>query len=282
MQIYKQYNQQELNLQYNTRIDVPDFETYLERWKTLSRVAENELYFIKDIPYGNLHRECLDVFPSGVAGSKTLLFIHGGYWQRFDKSLFYFIAGTFAKYGVTTVLMNYPLAPDATMDIIVDSCKKARHWLSDHLTRLNGDPNQIFIAGHSAGAHLAAMLLVMEKKEINRHAIKGVCLMSGLFNLLPVQLSYINDVVQMNKAMALTNSPAFLIPLQSVNLLLAVGEAETAEFKDQSNELYSNWKNKISSIEVLHLAGLHHFSIIDSIHDSNSLLHTSMRKLMDI
>jgi len=282
MQIYKQYNQQELNLQYNTRIDVPDFETYLAKWETLSRFAENELHFIKDIPYGNLHRECLDVFPSGVASSKTLLFIHGGYWQRFDKSLFYFIAGAFAQYGVTTVLMNYPLAPDASMDMIVASCKKARHWLNDNLFSLNGDPDQLFIAGHSAGAHLAAMILAMEKKEFNLPAISGVCAISGLFNLKPVQLSYINEVVQMNKSMAVKNSPAFLMAPESGNLLLAVGEAETAEFKDQSNELYCNWKNKISSIEMLQLPGLNHFSIVDSIHDSNSLLHIAMRKLMNI
>ena len=282
MQIYKQYNQEQLNLQYNIRLDVPDFETYLEKWKTLSRLAENELHFIKDLAYGNLHRECLDVFPSGVAGSKTLLFIHGGYWQRFDKSLFHFIAGAFAKYDVTTVLMNYPLAPYATMDMIVAACKKARHWLNDNLVRLNGDPNQLFIAGHSAGAHLAAMILAMEKNENSKHAIKGVCAISGLFNLMPVQLSDINDVIQMNKAMAVKNSPAFLRPPETGNLLLTVGGVETAEFKDQSNELYNNWKNKISSIEMLHLPRLHHFSIVDSIHDSNSLLHTAMRKLMNI
>jgi arylformamidase len=281
MQIYKQYNQHQLNLQYDTRLEVPDFETYLEKWKMLSRLAEKELHFIKDIPYGDLHRECFDVFPSDVAGSKTLLFIHGGYWQRFDKSLFHFIANAFSKYGVTSVLMNYPLAPYASMEVIVASCKKARHWLNDNLIRFNGDPNELFIAGHSAGAHLAAMILAMEK-EIDQPAIKGVCAISGLFNLLPIQLSNINDVVQMNKAMALKNSPAFLTPPESGNILLAVGEAETAEFKDQSNELYSNWKIKISTIEMLHLPGLHHFSIVDSIHDSNSLLHTSMRNLMNI
>jgi len=282
MQIYKQYNQEQLNLQYNIRLDVPDFETYLEKWKTLSRLAENELHFIKDLAYGNLHRECLDVFPSGVAGSKTLLFIHGGYWQRFDKSLFHFIAGAFAKYDVTTVLMNYPLAPYATMDMIVVACKKARHWLNDNLVRLNGDPNQLFIAGHSAGAHLAAMILAMEKKEIIESAIKGVCAISGLFNLIPVQLSTINDAVQMDAAMAVKNSPVFLAPPDSGNLLLAVGEAETTEFKDQSTALYSNWKNKIRSIEMLHLPGLHHLSVVDSIHDLNALLHTAMCKWMNI
>jgi arylformamidase len=282
MQLYKQYNQEQLNLQYNIRLHVPDFETYFEKWETLSRRTEKKLPIFKDIPYGDLPRECLDVFPSGLAGSKTLLFIHGGYWQRFDKSMFHFIAGAFAKYGVTTVLMNYPLAPAATMDGIVTSCQKALHWLQDNCSKMNGDANQLFIAGHSAGAHLAAMLLTKEKPGSNQPAVKGVCAISGLFNLIPVQLSNINDVVQMDKEMALKNSPAFLVPPESGNLLLAVGDAETVEFKDQSRELYGNWKNKIRSIETLPLPGLHHLSIVDSIQDSNSLLHTAMCKLMNI
>ena len=282
MQLYKQYNQEQLNLQYNTRLEVPDFKTYLEKWETLSRLTEKKLPVIKNIPYGDLSRECLDVFPSGFAGSKTLLFIHGGYWQRFDKSMFHFIAGTFANYGVTTVLMNYPLAPAATMDGIVACCQKAVYWLQDNLIKLNGDPDQLFIAGHSAGAHLAAMLLAMEKPENNQPAVKGICAISGLFNLVPIQLSNINDVVQMDNEVAVKNSPAFLIPPESGNLLLAVGEAETAEFKDQSGELHSNWKNKITSIEMLHLPGLHHFSIVDSICDSNAALHTAMCKWMNI
>jgi arylformamidase len=282
MQIYKQYSQEQLNLQFNIRLEVPGFETYLEKWEILSRLAEKKLPVTRDIPYGNLPRECLDVFPSGFAGSKTLLFIHGGYWQRFDKSMFHFIAGAFAKYGVTTVLMNYPLAPAATMDRIVASCQKAVHWLQDNCTRLNGDPDQLFIAGHSAGAHLATMIWAMEKPGSHQPAVKGICAISGLFNLIPVQLSSINDAVQMDAAMAVKNSPVFLAPPYSGNLLLAVGEAETTEFKDQSTELYSNWKNKIRSIEMLHLPGLHHLSVVDSIHDLNALLHTAMCKWMNI
>ena len=91
MFIYKKYNQQELDLQYNMRFHVPDFENSLQKWETLSRLAEKKYQLIKDIPYGNENRECLDIFPSEKQDSKTLIFIHGGYWQRFDKSNFYFI-----------------------------------------------------------------------------------------------------------------------------------------------------------------------------------------------
>ncbi len=282
MPLYKQYNQEQLDLQYNTRFHVPGFETHLQKWESLSGLAEKKLNCIKDIPYGDLPRECLDVFPSVVPGAKTLLFIHGGYWQRFDKSMFYFIADAFANYGVTTVLINYPLAPAATMDSIVACCQKAVTWLQTNLIKFNGDPKQLFIAGHSAGAHLAAMLMARQKQEDELPAIKCVCSISGLFNLIPIQLSNINDVLQMDKEMAGRNSPSFLKVPESGNLLIAVGDDETAEFKDQSRELYGNWKNKIITIEMLHLPGLNHFSIVDSIHDSNSLLHKAMCKMMNI
>lgn len=282
MHVYKQHNQEQLNLQYNTRFHVPEFETYIEKWETLSRLTEKKFQFIKDISYGEMPRECLDIFPSAVPGAKTLIFIHGGYWQRFDKSMFYFVADAFGKYGVTTVLINYPIAPAAKMDDIVASCKKAVIWLQANLIKYNGDPNQLFIAGHSAGAHLAAMLMATQKQHDGLNTIKGVCAISGLFNLIPIQLSNINDVLQMDKEMAAKNSPSFLEVPDSGNLLVAVGDDETAEFKDQSRELYDNWRIKINTIEMLQLAGLNHFSIVDSISDLNSLLHKSMCKMMNV
>ncbi len=110
MSIYKQYSQEQLDLQYNNRYHVPDFETSLSGWETLSRSAEEKYRVLKDIPYGILQRETLDVFPSPHPHSKTLVFIHGGYWQMFDKSSFHFIGGAFSRYGITTVIINYPLA----------------------------------------------------------------------------------------------------------------------------------------------------------------------------
>lgn len=282
MIIYKKYNQQELDLQYNNRFHVPDFEDYLQRWESLSRLAEKKHKVIKDIAYGNNPRECLDVFPSTIPGSKTLVFIHGGYWQRFDKSNFHFIAGAFAKYGITTALINYPLAPDVSIDQIVKSSRKAIDWLSINIEQLNGNPDQIYIAGHSAGAHLAAMMMTKEVEQSNLSFIKGICAISGLFDLIPIQLSNINEVLQMDKEIAIRNSPVFKEPVEICPLQIAVGGAETNEFLDQSRELNNKWKNKTSSVKLLEIPGLNHFSILDSIVDKESLLHQSIIKLMKI
>jgi arylformamidase len=282
MVIYKKYNKEELDLQYNNRFHVPDFEKYLQRGESLSRQTEKKYNVVKDLSYGNNPLECLDVFPSPNPGSKTLIFIHGGYWQRLDKSSFHFVAGSFADYGITTVLINYPLAPAVSMDQIVLSCRNAVSWIHKNIAQWNGDPDQIYIAGHSAGAHLATMIITNEEKQNKQNYIKGICAISGLYNLIPIQLSNINDAIQMDKEMAIRNSPAFMNPTESCPLLLTVGGEETNEFKDQSSELNNKWKSKMQSVELKTITGLNHFSIIDSVYEADAALHQSICKLMSI
>lgn len=280
MIIYKQYNQDQLDNQYNNRLHVPDFAAYIERWDKLSEATRTKYAFIKDLQYGDHPRERLDIFPSGKPNAKVLVFIHGGYWQLFDKTKFHFIAEAFLPQNITTVLINYPLAPAATMDEIVASCRKAMLWLQQNLAAFNADPTEVYIAGHSAGAHLAAMLLSKQRANEIQHFLKGICLLSGLFNLIPIQLSNRNEVLQMDKEMAIRNSSIELVAAQTCPLLLAAGAAETDEFKDQSREFYNHCKNKAASIELLELQGLNHFSILDALADEKTLLHTAMVKMI--
>ena len=279
MIIYKQYNQEQLDNQYNNRFQVPDFATYLERWDKLSEQARKKHAYIKDLQYGDHSRECLDIFPSNKPNAKVLVFIHGGYWQLFDKTKFHFIAEAFLPHHITTVLINYPLAPDATMDEIVASCRKAILWLQQNLVAFNANPSEVYIAGHSAGAHLAAMLMSKQWAKETQNFIKGICLLSGLFNLIPIQLSYRNEALRLNHEMTIRNSPIELVTAQPCPILIAVGATETEEFKDQSRQLHNKWKNK-ASVELLELPALNHFSILDSLVDENALLHKTIIKLI--
>ena len=153
MIIYKKYNQQELNLQYNNRFHVPDFENYLQRWEKLSSTVRKQNKIYQDIPYGDRSREGLDIFSSPNPLSKALVFIHGGYWQRFDKSLFHFIAGAFVSYGITTVLINYPLTPDVSIDQIVKSCSVAICWLHNNIESFIGDAGE-YTSQDTAQVHI--------------------------------------------------------------------------------------------------------------------------------
>ena len=284
MLIYKQYDQAALDRQYNNRLQVPDYLFYLQRWESLSRQTEKKYTSVKDIPYGELPRERLDIYPSSLPQSKTLIYIHGGYWQRLDKSDFQFIAEAFRPYNFTTVIITYPLAPAVSLDQIALSCRKAIQWLHQNVSQYNGDPDQMYVAGHSAGGHLAAMLMTMDWNRFNlsEEVIKGYCAISGLFNLTPILLSDINEVLNMDKEMAIRNSPVQLKPLTQSPLILAVGGDESDEFKDQSGELYSTWKEKGISQQLLEIPGLNHYSILETIVEPTSSLHKAMRQLMKI
>lgn len=286
MFVYKQYDQESLDAQYNNRLQVPDYADYLNRWESSSRQTEQKLPVIKDLPYGNLQRERLDIYPSLLPPSKTLIFLHGGYWQMLDKSMFHFIANGFHSYGVTTVLLTYPLAPEVSIDQIVLSCRKAIKWLYSNCSAYNGDPGQLYIVGHSAGGHLAAMLMATDWQlfdpGLSANVLKGTCAVSGLFNLVPIYLCYVNKVLKMDEETAKCNSPVGLEPANACPLIIAVGEAESAEFNDQSKELYTCWKNKGIDIQFLRMPGENHYSIAETIAAPQSPLHQALRHLMKI
>ncbi len=281
MPVYKAYDQASLDRQYNNRLHVPDYASYLERWEILSRQTEKELPVVKNIPYAALAREQLDIYPSRQPHAKTLVFIHGGYWHKFDKSSFQFIAQAFEDDGVTTVLINYPLAPVVSIDQIAASCRLAIQWLYQNITAYNGDPGQLYIAGHSAGGHLAAMMIATDWRQFNlaTGTIKGACVISGLFNLLPIMLSNINGSLKMDEQTAFRNSPVHLLPATHCPLSIVAGSDETNEFLDQSNELYNCWKGSIPA-EIIQAPGLNHYSIVETMLDPQSCLQQAMRRIM--
>ena len=278
MSVYKHYNQEQLNDQYNTRLQVPDYASYFDRWERLSRQTAEQNTMLKDIPFGAHPEERLDIFPSKNLHSKTLVFIHGGYWHLLDKSMFHFLAGHFLKNNVTTVLINYPLAPQASIDEIGVSCRKALQWLHDNIIDYNGDPTELYLMGHSAGGHLVSMLLSEEEAKFVRAAIS----LSGLFRLEPVMLSYLNDSIGMDRENALNNSSVFLNPAGDCRLLLVTGTDESDEFKAQGEELYNNWKSKCSHIEYLEVPQKNHYSILDAVIEKDSSLQSAIIRLMNI
>lgn len=283
MVIYKNYDQDALDRQYNNRLNVPEHAFHRSQWEVWSRETERESSVISDIPYGSLTRERLDIYPASKPNAKTLVFIHGGYWQMLDKTMFHFVARAFPDRNVTTVIINYPLAPESSLDQIVSSCRNAIRWTYENISDYNGNPDEIYVAGHSAGGHLVTMLLASDPPLLcasQKDIIKGACVMSGLYNLIPIQLCYVNQIVGMDEETAVKYSSFRLSPTGKCPLIIAVGASETDEFNDQSECLYKNWKAKNIPVELLKIPGLNHYSILDTIVDPTSVLHKAMGRLM--
>ena len=286
MIIYKQYDQQALDLQYNNRANALDHEYHLQQWELVNRQTEKKYKLHKNIAYGDQARETLDIFPSDQPNAKTLVFIHGGYWYKNGPFDVYLVAEAFRSYGITTVLISYPLMPDHPMDQLVVSCRKAIGWVYQNIANYQGNPDEVYVAGHSAGGHLAAVMMATHWTKFDlklpANIIKGVCAISGLYNLLPVQLCYVNEILKMDQATAIRNSPVHLSPETQCPLILAVGGQETAEYKAQTDELFTAWKDKGADVQVMEIEGTNHFSVLTSLLSVSSQLRDAIERFMQI
>lgn len=242
-----------------------------------ARVARSDAFRAKhagriDVRYGAGARQRLDVFSCGTADAPTLVFIHGGYWQQNDKEPFAFLGEGLLPAGFNLAVVEYTLAPAARMDAIVGEIHASVAWVIDHAKEIGGDPRRVFVSGHSAGGHLTAMAMTDER-------VAGGLAISGIYDLEPIRLNYLNEKLRLDAAEAERNSPILHLPSQAAPLLVTVGLGELPELIRQSEEFAAAWRKRGLPGEYVPLAGHDHFSILDELARPDGKLVTALKTL---
>jgi arylformamidase len=280
--LYKNFaTQEELDAQYNLEIIVPDVDSYAEFYARKSEETRAELNHHLDVPFGPTLAEHVDLYlaPGGVQNAPVLVYLHGGSWRSRTSKEFGFVARGPASRGVATVVVNYALCPDVSIDEIVRQTRAAIAWAYKNAPNFGGDPERIHVAGHSAGGHLAAMLLVTDWKGVYgfpKDIIKGACAISGLFDLAPFPYTFLQPKLQLTWDQVLRNSPILHLPKWTPSLLLVYGEHETAEFRRQSDDFLAARKAKGLDTDLLTLPDKNHYDVIDGFLDAESPLCSSI------
>ena len=211
-----------------------------------------------DQPYGDAPRERLDAFPCGRSGAPTLVYIHGGYWQTNDKEPYAFLGeGLFAA-GFNLVLVEYTLAPAARLDQIVREVRRGVAWVIDHAKEIGGDPARVYVSGHSAGGHLTAMAM-------SESRLAGGVAISGIYDLDPIRLNYLNEKLGLDAAEEDRNSPIRHLPSRSAPLVVTVGLGELPELVRQSEEFADAWRRRGLRGSYLGVPKHDHFSILEEL-----------------
>jgi arylformamidase len=262
--VYGAYSQEELDLQYDMRRRCPHFAETFAAMEVHNQRALSRFECRVDVAFDDRPGERLDIWP-GRGGSPILLFIHGGYWRAFDKKMFSFVAERFVEAGACVVLNNYDLCPGVTMDEITRQNRAGLAWIYRNAAAIGGDPGRIHVTGHSAGGHLTAMLLATAWEEYGLpvDVINGAVPVSGLFDLEPLRLSYLNADLRMGVEEARRNSPIHHLPKWMPPTVVAVGGGETDEFRRQSmiyaeacrSAGFSVSYLEVGSFDHVHLAG---------------------------
>jgi len=284
--ILRGYDREALDREYDNRGKVPEFADYFARWARESAAARRELECRLDVSYGPSPSETLDIFPAaGPSPAPIHVFIHGGYWQRMDKADFSYVARAFRSAGAAGVVINYALIPAVDMDELVRQCRASIAWVYRNARAFGGDPSRIFVSGHSAGGHLVAMLMSTDWPAFGAlppDVIQVGCGISGLYDLEPIRLCFLNEVLKLTPEQARRSSPVHLVPARSGPLLLAVGGLEGPEYHRQTDDLAAAWRPRGVSCEVMNMAGLHHFSIVTQLEEPGSELSGAILRQMGL
>jgi arylformamidase len=271
--LYRGMDRAALDAAYNNAAAVPDNARWKADWAGRSEAMRARHGGTIDLPYGTAPRQRLDLFLTGRDGAPTLIFIHGGYWQMNAKEPFAFVAEGPLAHGVNVASVGYTLAPEAGMDAIVGEIRDAIGWLAGNIAHHGGDPARLYVSGWSAGGHLAAMAMSDPR-------LKGGLAISGIFDLEPIRLSYLNDKLGLDAATARRNSPLLTLPPRAGKLLIAVGGDELPELQRQSQEYHAAWTAHGLDGALVPLPGHHHFSILEELARPGGKLTAAVRELV--
>jgi len=271
MSLYRDMDRSALDAAYDNSAAVANSGELLADFEARSarlRAARPEHL---DLRYGTAERNRIDYFAASAPGP-LLVFIHGGYWQMRRKETFSFLAEGPLAHGIHVAMAGYTLAPEKSLAGIVDEIRSALNWLARHAADYGGDPQRIMVSGWSAGGHLAALML-------DAPVIRAGLAISGIFDLEPVRLNYLNAKLGLDTAEARRLSPLFNLPARSAPLILACGGGELPELQRQSADCAAARVLAGLPGRLVRLPHLNHFTILEELARPAGQLTALVREL---
>lgn len=271
--LYRGMDRATLAREYDARGSVASFDAEYARYLASSETAQREHRRIADIVYDEASGETLDIYPA-EPGAPLFLWIHGGYWRATSKDDNAFVVPGLKAQGFAVAVMNYTLAPQASLDEIVRQTRAALGFL--HRERARYGFGGVSVGGSSAGGHLTAMLLAggwHAAYGMPEDVIEVALDLSGLHELEPLRHIEVNSWLSLDDAMIDRNSPMHHIPSRSsTTLISAVGGLETSEFRRQTSAYAAAWADAGHRGETVAMPHHNHFDIALSLGERDSVL----------
>jgi arylformamidase len=289
MAVYLDYDQEALDIQYEHRNIVSNVEEFTEKSRAESARVRAAAKGQFDVSYGDHADEMLDIYYGAgatEAGSAPIIvYFHGGRWSMGSKSGSCECAEGINKSGAHFISVNFTMFPITDMDGLITQCRDAIAWIYHNAASFGGDPDRIHVMGKSSGGHIAGMMVTTDWQDTNglpSNVIKGGLVISGMYDLEPVRLTFRNDALKLDEKSARRNSPIHHIPEQACPIVASVGSLESDEFRRQTREFAEAWEEAGHPVHYAEMQGRHHFSIGEDMANAASPLIAPFLELMGL
>lgn len=237
----------------------------------INAFVSTDVLRIADMAYGDLERQQLDIYlPSGAAQRPVIIFVHGGYWDTGSKDEYPFLADAFVTEGYAVVIPNYRLVPEVTFPAYIEDIAQAVAWVFDNASAYDFDPSRITLMGHSAGAHIAALVAFDERYlamfGYHNTAIHSFIGLAGPYNFLPLDPG---DV----RAQAALGPPEDYPLTQPINFVretgptafLATGLADRTVDPENTLSMAARISEVGGRVQVATYEGVNHIDIVGGL-----------------
>ena len=259
------YAVEDWNDAYANGANIPGGERWPGAWVEPARAFRERAEARLDVAYGEHARERLDLFLPEGEPRGLVVFVHGGFWIKLDKSYWSHLAAGCVAHGWAVAVPSYVLAPEARVGEIVRQIARAIAKAAGEI----GGP--IRLTGHSAGGHLVTRMMCGDVLPVAER-VKRVVSISGVHDMRPLLNTAMNAEIGLDPAEAEAESPALLQPHPGAELVCWVGAAERAEFVRQNDLLANVWRGLGARTQAVQEPDRHHFDVIDALADPNSPL----------
>jgi acetyl esterase/lipase len=234
-----------------------------------STISRNGITVTHDVAYGTLLRQKLDIYrPDGASNAPVVVFFYGGGWDSGNKGMYPFVAATLARKGNVVVVPDYRLYPQVRFPAFLGDCAQAVAWTLRHLREIGGDPDRVFLMGHSAGAYNAVMLGVdpayLAAAGTSRGTIAGVIGLAGPYDFLPITGKEVKAVFA-TVGDGPESQPVTYVDGKAPPMLLLAGSADTTVLPRNTLSLAAKVRAKGGQVDDRIFPGVAHIGLVIAV-----------------
>ncbi len=286
--VFLDYTQAELDAAYDQAAYQPNIQQLRDRWVTNSERTRARIGLPERRAYGPGAIEGLDIFRTmAPAPAPVFVFIHGGAWRAGRAAGYAAPAEMFIRAGAHYVAPDFAWVQDCGGSLlpIADQVRRAIAWVYRNARSFGGDPDRVYVGGHSSGAHLAAVALTTDWRrafDLPPDIIRGGLCSSGMYDLAPVRLSHRSSYVKFTDEMVAMLSPLRHLDQLRAPLIVAYGTYETPEFQRQARDFAAALRAAGKPVELIVGDNYSHLELPETLCNPYGLLGSAVLEQMGL